>query len=88
MRCSSRTASFAAAQELVLREARVLEQRLFGTLFEGAPPVGVARALGAYRNDDGGLGFGPEADARCPESEPLVVALCGSSGCGAPRRPG
>ncbi len=68
-------ASFAAAHDFVLREARVLEQRLFATLFEGAPPAGVARALGAYRNDDGGLGYGLEPDARCPESQPLFVAF-------------
>lgn len=68
-------ASFVAAHEFVLREARVLERRLFATLFEGAPPVGVARALGAYRNDDGGLGHGLEPDVRCPESQPLFVAF-------------
>ena len=67
--------SFEAAREFVLREARVLEQRLFATLFEDAPPAGVARALGAYRNDDGGLGHCLEPDARCPESQPLFVAF-------------
>src|SRR6266508_3166708 len=66
--------SFAAAHDFVLREPRVLEQRLFATLFEGAPPAGVARALGAYRND-GGLGHGLEPDVRCPESQPLFVAF-------------
>jgi hypothetical protein len=69
------TMSFAAAREFVLREARVLEQRLFATLFEDAPASGVARALGAFRNDDGGLGHGLEPDARCPESQPLFVAF-------------
>jgi hypothetical protein len=67
--------SFAAAHEFLLREGRVLEQRLFATLFEDAPPAGVVRALGAYRNDDRGLGHGLEPDARCPESQPLFVAF-------------
>lgn len=68
-------ASFETAHDFVLREARVLERRLFATLFEAAPPAGVARALGAYRNDDGGLGHGLEPDVRCPESQPLFVAF-------------
>jgi hypothetical protein len=69
------TTSFAAAREFILRDARVLEQRLFAALFEDAPPSGVARALGAYRNEDGGLGHGLEPDARCPGSQPLFVAF-------------
>jgi hypothetical protein len=68
-------ASFAAAHDFVLREARELEQRRFATLFEDAPPAGVVRALGACRNDDGGLGHGPEPDVRCPESQPLSAGV-------------
>src|SRR5262249_51662046 len=68
-------AAFELAREFMLRNARLLELRLFATLFEDAPPDGVALALGAYRNDDGGLGHGLEPDARCPESQPLFVAF-------------
>src|SRR5262249_597232 len=63
--------SFADAREFVLRDARVVEQRLFATLFEGAPPDGVARALGGYRNDDGGLRPGLEPDVPWPGSQPF-----------------
>lgn len=61
------------ARAFVYREARVLEQRLFAALFEGASPDGVAAAVAAYANDDGGLGYGLEPDARCPQSQPLFV---------------
>jgi hypothetical protein len=65
--------SLAAARDFVYREARVLEQRLFATLFDGAPPDGVTAAVAAYRNDDGGFGHGLEPDKRCPASQPLDV---------------
>lgn len=64
-------ASLAAARSFVYSQARVLEQRLHATLFDGAPPTGVARALEAFANDDGGLGHGLEPDKRCPDSQPL-----------------
>lgn len=51
--------------------ARVLEQRLFETLFEHAPATGVVDALRAYRNDDGGFGHGLEPDTRAPGSQPV-----------------
>jgi hypothetical protein len=68
-------ASLAAAHSFVYSQARVLEQRLFATLFENAPATGVVRALEAFRNDDGGLGHGLEPDKRCPASQPLDVAF-------------
>jgi hypothetical protein len=64
-------ADFAAARDFVYGQGRVLEQRLFATLFEDAPASGVTRALEAYRNDDGGLGHGLEPDKRAPTSHPL-----------------
>jgi hypothetical protein len=64
-------ASVAAARSFVYAQGRVLEQRLFATLFEDAPAAGVVRALEAYANDDGGLGHGLEPDKRCPDSQPL-----------------
>ena len=64
-------ADFLAGRDFVYRQGRVLEQRLFATLFEAAAPSGVVRALEAYRNDDGGLGHGLEPDKRDPASHPL-----------------
>jgi hypothetical protein len=66
-------ASFERGREFIYATARVLEQRLFATLFEGAPATGVVDALGAYRNDDGGFGHGLEPDARAPASQPVDV---------------
>jgi hypothetical protein len=64
-------ADFDRARDFVYRQGRVLEQRLFATLFEEAPATGVVRALEAFRNDDGGLGHGLEPDKRDPASHPL-----------------
>jgi hypothetical protein len=64
-----------AARDFIYTEARVLEQRLFATLFEGAPADGVVDAARAYRNADGGFGHGLEPDKRCPDSQPLDVGF-------------
>ena len=66
---------FAAAERFLRAEARLLEQRLFDTLFHGAPARGVVDALRGYRNDDGGFGHGLEPDKRCPASLPLDVEV-------------
>ena len=66
-------AAFERGREFVYATARVLEQRLFETLFEGAPASGVVDALRAYRNDDGGFGHGLEPDTRAPASQPVDV---------------
>lgn len=65
------TDSFVSGREFILMQARVLERRLFATLFEGARPSGVVDALCAYRNADGGFGHGLEPDKRCPDSLPI-----------------
>jgi hypothetical protein len=85
--------SFDAARDFVYRQGRVLEQRLFATLFEDAPASGVTRALGAFANDDGALGHGLEPDKRCPGSQPLdlqfgfeTLALAGADAGELPRR--
>jgi hypothetical protein len=65
--------SFGAAERFLQTEARVLERRLFATLFRGAPASGVVAALGAYRNSDGGFGHGLEPDKRTPDSLPVDV---------------
>ena len=68
-------ASLEAARTFVNLQGRVLEQRLFACLVDDAPAEGVLRAVGAYRNDDGGLGHGLEPDKRCPASQPVDVAV-------------
>lgn len=50
--------------------ARLLDRRRFATLIDGAPAVGMLDALAAYRNDDGGFGWGLEPDLRAPGSQP------------------
>ena len=67
------TASFERGREFIYATARVLEERLFATVFEEAPAAGVVDALRAYRNSDGGLGHGLEPDTRAPASQPVDV---------------
>src|SRR5439155_5283500 len=64
---------FTAGRDFVRREGRLLEQRLFATVFEGAAPDGVVDALRGYQNADGGFGHGLEPDKRCPFSQPIDV---------------
>lgn len=64
---------FAAGREFILREGRLLERRLFATVFEGASASGVVEAVRGYRNEDGGFGHGLEPDTRCPASLPIYV---------------
>ncbi|CAN5807847.1 hypothetical protein BH24ACT3_BH24ACT3_06160 [soil metagenome] len=66
---------FSWARDFVEREGRVLERRLFATLFEGADPAGVVAALLGYGNVDGGFGHGLEPDKLCPDSQPLDVEI-------------
>jgi hypothetical protein len=66
---------FAAGRQFILREGRLLEQRLFATCFESAPAAGVVDALRGYANDDGGFGHGLEPDKRCPASLPIDVEV-------------
>jgi hypothetical protein len=66
---------FSKAREFTLANARLLEQRAFATLFEGAPAQGVVDALRGYQNGDGGFGHGLEPDKRCPASLPIDVEI-------------
>ncbi|MGW0479437.1 hypothetical protein [Nonomuraea sp. NPDC003214] len=50
--------------------ARVLDRRRFDLLWGGGDRAGVLAALDAYRNPDGGYGWGLEPDLRSPESQP------------------
>src|SRR5215469_12226583 len=67
--------AFAAADRFLLSQARLLERRLFATLFLGQPPGGVVDALRGYQNEDGGFGHGLEPDKRCPASLPIDVEV-------------
>jgi hypothetical protein len=67
--------AFAAGEQFLLSQARLLERRLFATCFLGAPASGVVDALRGYQNDDGGFGHGLEPDKRCPASLPIDVEM-------------
>ncbi|GIE91924.1 hypothetical protein [Actinoplanes regularis] len=69
------TADFRAAEGFLRAEGRLLERRLFDTLFHGAAPDGVVDVLRGYRNADGGFGHGLEPDKRCPASLPIDVEV-------------
>jgi len=64
---------FAAGDRFLLNQARLLERRLFATLFLGQPGHHVIDALRGYQNDDGGFGHALEPDVRCPASLPIDV---------------
>jgi hypothetical protein len=64
---------FAAGDRFLLNQARLLERRLFATLFLGQPGAHVIDALRGYQNDDGGFGHALEPDKRCPASLPIDV---------------
>ena len=59
----------------MIKQARLLERRLFATCFLGAPASGVVDALRGYQNSDGGFGHGLEPDKRCPASLPVDVEV-------------
>jgi hypothetical protein len=60
----------AAAEAFLAAHARVLDRRRFQLLMGKADPGWVVAALDAYRNPDGGYGWGLEPDLRSPESQP------------------
>ncbi|GAA4607154.1 hypothetical protein BJY16_006182 [Actinoplanes octamycinicus] len=66
---------FLAADRFLQAEARLLERRLFDTLFRDAPADGVVSVLRGYQNADGGFGHGLEPDKRCPASLPIDVEV-------------
>src|SRR4051794_15176044 len=59
-----------AASDFMATHARLLDRRRFDVLFRDAPPDGALAALSAYRNPDGGYGWGLEPDLRARESQP------------------
>lgn len=60
-----------AAAAFVVTHARLLDRHRFDVLFEGADPAGLLAAAEAYRNADGGYGWGLEPDLRTRGSQPL-----------------
>jgi hypothetical protein len=59
-----------AAAEFMATHARLLDRHRVAVVLHGAPPDGALAALSAYRNPDGGYGWGLEADLRATESQP------------------
>lgn len=64
---------FAAAEQFMLREARLLERRRFAWRFRGGTASAVVAALLPYQNDDGGFGNALESDLRGASSQPVPL---------------
>lgn len=61
----------AAADRFLAAHARVLDRRRFDLLVHGGDASAVVAALDAYRNPDGGYGWGLEPDLRAMGSQPI-----------------
>ena len=61
------------ARTFLAGNARLIERRVFETVFDGGDPARVVAALEAYRNTDGGFGHALESDLRTPATQPLHV---------------
>lgn len=61
------------AADFIHREARLLDRRRFEHHVGEEPAGGVASALGAYANPDGGFGHALESDLRTSASQPVAV---------------
>ncbi len=59
-----------AAAAFMAAHARVLDRRRFESQAGAGDPDALLAALDAYRNPDGGYGWGLEPDLRAPESQP------------------
>jgi hypothetical protein len=60
-----------AATAFVTTHGRLLERRRLDRLVNGTSPDGLLAALAAYRNEDGGFGWGLEPDLPTPASQPV-----------------
>src|SRR5215218_3577653 len=67
-----RSIDLAAAQRFLTTHARLLDRHRLRIAVEGSDAAArdALAALEAYRNDDGGFGWGLEPDLRAPESQP------------------
>jgi hypothetical protein len=64
------TVDLAAAADFLAGSARLLDRRRFDLLFGTGTPDAVLAAVEAYRNPDGGYGWGLEPDFRSRTSQP------------------
>jgi hypothetical protein len=64
------TVDLRAAEEFMASHARVLDRRRFALAAGAGDAAQAVAALDAYRNPDGGYGWGLEPDLRSPESQP------------------
>lgn len=62
-----------AAARFLAGHARLLDRRRFDLVVGTGDAASVLAALDAYRNPDGGYGYGLEPDLRAPESQPVVA---------------
>jgi hypothetical protein len=58
------------ASDFMVAHARMLDRRRFELQFGEGDPDATLAALNAYRNPDGGYGWGLEPDLRAVESQP------------------
>ena len=65
----------AAAEHFLAGHARILDWRRFDVHFRDGDPRPVRDAVSAYRNPDGGFGFGLEPDGRGPATQPVAIDL-------------
>ena len=61
------------ARSFMAAHARLLDRRRFDLVTGRGDPAAVLAALSAYRNADGGYGWGLEPDLRAPESQPACA---------------
>lgn len=66
---------FDAAAAFLAVHGRVLDRRVFQRLFADGAAGPVRDAVAAYRNDDGGFGYGLEPDIRSAASQPAAVEM-------------
>jgi hypothetical protein len=59
------------ASAFMITHARLLDRRRFDLVTGQGRAADVLSALAAYRNEDGGFGWGLEPDLRSPESQPV-----------------
>jgi hypothetical protein len=67
------TVDLVAAQAFLDTHARILDRRRYALVQGHGDPGRVLAALAAYRNPDGGYGWGLEPDLRAPESQPAAA---------------
>ena len=70
------------ASEFMRTHARLLDRRRFELLFADGSAEGAFRALLAYRNSDGGFGYGLEPDLR--SERPVGFGSCPAPESGHP----